>query len=682
MKLDFKKIIRRNSKIKFKIDFENKEIYDYQNQKIYFCSIESFPILSGSKINQLKCIGEITELINKLNAPVQIISYDETIFANQKAIKIKKFILITKNINDLQKIIKYQKCMELSFEEKLIILSKYFNNIKHSHIEKEKDGVTVDGHKWNFLLANEFLIDQPLAFISKFIYQYDCNYSLKIEYLNSEKLLKNQLQNSFNCCDDDLETEKYQVLIDMFNNKEKLIKLTYQLSFKDEAINKIDEVLDNFLYIGIKYRKNYFQAHKSFYQQVPINSLMDKDSVKYSVASNIGYAFPFYSEKLIDQRPNIFIGNSINTKEPILYNNFSSNYNRINSNELILGSSGCGKTTLLMQLIYFRNKQNYHQYIIDVEGKQLKKLTKTLEGLVIDGTKLIINPLQIRNFDTINPLLEHMQFLRSFFKAYNNQSFISDWHYNFLESIIEKVYNDFGINKDTSIQEFKNISVDKYPRLIDIYDEINKQYKVNNEIKYQECLNFLYPLTHGIDAVLFNQYTNFTFDKDLVCFDLSLFESNSEQKNLKCQYFNILSYIWSTITSKKINTHYQVYFDEFNVLIDPRFIDGIAFIKNISKRIRKYNAGLTCATQQIADLFVEDEHNIGNSILGNSCNQFIFKIGDLNRKVDININNKEINDFVHNANRGCCLLRIGSEYQVPIKIVIEDELLKIFKKCE
>lgn len=82
--------------------------------------------------------------------------------------------------------------------------------------------------------------------------------------------------------------------------------------------------------------------------------------------------------------PPVYIGNTIQTNGVVFYDNFTKKDDRSNYNEFVIGNSGMGKTFFLMWLIYNRCGLGYKQYILDVEGKELNKLTYELGGANID----------------------------------------------------------------------------------------------------------------------------------------------------------------------------------------------------------------------------------------------------------------------------------------------------------
>lgn len=483
----------------------------------------------------------------------------------------------------------------------------------------------------------------------------------------------------------------------------------------DARCREIDDFAKQF---NIRLREALHQPKEMFDLTAPICRNNVENYMMETTADTMGYLYPFVFEALYDRTaelddegeikyhfPPIYIGNTINTNGVVFYDNFNRTDERTNSNEFIVGMAGMGKTLFIMWLIKQRYALGYRQYIIDVEGKELHKLTYSLGGENINcsnGTMGRINPLHIRfnipdsedndskvPLTHIYPLAEHIRFLRAFFNAYKGSAKddIRLLHDNMIEKALETVYKRVGIDYHTNAQyiidHYKN---DDYPIMQDLYDELNTMLEKSQKEKIpdrseitrlKECIAFIEPMAQGADASIFNGCTNINLENKLLNFNLAGLQDNTDNKVLKTQYFNVLSFVWTNILSNPLKERQQLYADEFSVIMDPRYLDIMMYFQTIERRIRKYWGGLTVATQQVSDVLKDSVKDQGEAIIEQSTYQFYFGLGvnglEFFKSTNL-IPNSEI-EFVEFAKRGECYAKIGSQTAMRVQITLpEDEL--------
>ena len=175
-----------------------------------------------------------------------------------------------------------------------------------------------------------------------------------------------------------------------------------------------------------------------------------------------------------------------------------------------------------------------------------------------------INPLHIRfnipdqdtgsgkvPLEELQPLAQHIRFLRSFLNAYKgNSSEVGLLHDNIIEKAITSVYERCGITFETNARYIKdNYGNDDYPIFSDVYDTIQdwlknleKSDKVYPEEveRYKVCLAFLEPIAYGTDSNLFNGHTNIDLDSNLINFNISALQ---EKYGITCIGCSILQYL-------------------------------------------------------------------------------------------------------------------------------------------
>lgn len=486
-----------------------------------------------------------------------------------------------------------------------------------------------------------------------------------------------------------------------------------------KRVNAIAKDLDEqFANYGVRFADGVFEPLQLFNCTAPIlyNYPNKERFYKATTTETLAWMYPFVFEALYDSTvynnkvhyPPVYIGNTIQTNGVVFYDNFTKKDDRSNYNEFVVGKTGMGKTFFLMWLIFNRYGLGYKQYMIDVEGKELNKLTYHLHGVNIDcsnGDHGRINPLHIRfnvpdnvtgegkvPLTEIYPLSQHIRFLRSFLNAYKGDSKeIGILHDSIMEKAFIQVYKNMGITFETSAQEIlDNYGNEDYPIFSDVYTLIqqelkeveNKDYRDSSEIdRYKTCLAFLDPIANGADANLFNGYTNVDLSSNLINFDISALQDNTGSRVLATQYYNVLSYIWTDIISDPNNTRKQLYADEFSVIMDPRYLDIMMYFQTVIKRVRKYMAGFTSATQQINDVLKESVKEEGEAIIDMSAYQFYFGLGTegIEYFKKTNLIPESEQEFVQFANIGECYAKIGMSTAMRVFIQIDDETFNLFK---
>lgn len=520
------------------------------------------------------------------------------------------------------------------------------------------------------------------------------------------------------------------------------VRFSVSIRVKGESIEdvedyskEIDKKLDEF---AIYFRDGIYQQVEMFQHNSPICNNAIPEYMKTTTKDVMGWGYPFVFESLYDSvaedistsdkrinTPPVYLGNTIQTGGVMFYDNFTKKDDRSNYNEFIVGSSGFGKTFMVMWLIYMRFAIGYKQFIIDVEGKELHKLTHHLNGENINcsnGDKGRINPLQVRfiipddedssreddkkvPLNEIKPLSEHIRFTRNFFKAYKGEysaelGLLVD---NELENALIACYADKKITFDTTAEYLVNNFTNKdYPTMMDLYNKLNErlQTRISNyessnaeqkvyvdekEItRLKECIAFIEPLATGADSSIFNGYTNIDLSNKLICFNISGLSDNTANKVLQTQYYNIMSYIWTNIVSNPKHERQQIYADEFSVIMDPRNLDIMLFFQNIAKRIRKYFGGLTTATQQIDDVLKDSVKEQGKAIIANSCYEFYFglDVDDMEYIKTTNMLPESEMEFIKVAKIGQCYAKIGKATAMRVQITLPDETLHLFESMK
>ena len=358
----------------------------------------------------------------------------------------------------------------------------------------------------------------------------------------------------------------------------------------------------------------------------------------------------------------------------VIFNLWQKDSDRTNSNMVVVGSSGSGKSVAVKHIAY-NEIPNSKILIIDPEN-EYSYLCENLGGKIINcngGERGgILNPLQIRTDreENTNSLALHFQFLRTFFSILYPS--LQDMEFSTLELLLEELYEKFNITKNTDISKLKNTD---FPKLEDLYFFIEEKNKQSGNEIFEKILSLIRPICIGQSADIWNGYTNIDIDTDMTVFNTSSMHKFQEQYK-RAQYYNIMSYCWDFL-SRDVNERTILIADECHMLIDPNIPQTLEYLKNISKRARKYNASIIVITQSIEDFLNEKIRLYGQSLFTNSTYKLFFKLDGQDLKdvqETFKLTDKET-QLIYNAKIGEALFTAGIR-----KIFINMQIDKIEKE--
>lgn len=352
--------------------------------------------------------------------------------------------------------------------------------------------------------------------------------------------------------------------------------------------------------------------------------------------STIAGSFPFSASGLNDGTG--FIFGKDNAGGIILLDIWRRGGDRTNCNWTFLGAPGVGKTTGVKHMFLSEYALGTKIIIIDPE-REYKELCENLGGQWIncgggDGGR--INPLQIKvvppddedekdklfkdEGNGMGPLALHFQTLRTFFKLYFKD--LTSEEYADLEECLEELYFQRGIAYDTDISGFEN---SYYPLLSDLYDLIvdkSSQDNITEKQKdiYIKLAKLLRSCAKGADASLWNGHTTVEVKSDFIVLDT--FDLQDADETIKrTQYFNIFTWCWHQVAADR-EEKVLLGVDEAYLLVDPEVPQALQFMRNVSKRIRKYMGGLAVISHSAVDFLDPAVRRHGQALLDNPCFKF------------------------------------------------------------
>ena len=410
-----------------------------------------------------------------------------------------------------------------------------------------------------------------------------------------------------------------------------------------------------------------FQA---FWSAMPINTnLLSEYTYRESNTDVASSMFPFDNPEILDLKPRSDIeGINQDTGSLIAIDKFDRN-KTLNQNEVIIGTSGVGKTTYMIQKILRYAVQGYKIYIIDPEN-EYSKIVEKLGGAVLhlsSNSSHKINPLQIFSEELISEdekadsmyklVNEKIQRLKGFLETLKPD--INQVEKAIMDDIFQQAYKTSGILQYRHIDEIK---AEQWPTLKNVYDELEKL-KSSNAERFERVKDLYYILGSYVNGsnTLFNGITSVDLKSNIVSFDLKPLQSEHEVQ--AGAYLVTFQFLWDEITKERTQRK-KLFVDEFHFLTLHK--QSATFFHQAYKRFRKYNAGAIAGTQQIQDVIeghTDNGMNIGEAIIGNSFTKVFFGldgkgVDEVIAKLHMKFSDKE-RKLLNHRRQGQCLMIYG-----------------------
>jgi len=410
--------------------------------------------------------------------------------------------------------------------------------------------------------------------------------------------------------------------------------------------------------------------------------------------STIAGSYPFNSSGLNDGIGYIF--GKDNDGGIIIIDTWKRGGDRTNSNWTILGIPGVGKSSTVKHILLNEYAQGTKIIIIDPE-REYKELCENLGGQWINcggGKGGRINPLQVKDVPVdddedeqlykdegkgMGPLALHMQTLRTFFRLYLKN--LDDIDRALLEEVLEELYFSKGITYDT---DTANISNEQYPIMEELYKLlINKskdeQIPEKRRNKYDDLALLLRSSAIGADSSIWNGYTTIQSNSDFIVLDTHDLQEADETIK-RTQYFNILTWAWQQ-ASRNREEKLLLGIDEAYLIVDPEVPQALQFVRNFSKRIRKYTGGLAVISHSVVDFLDDKIKRYGQALLDNATFKFFMGTDGKNLKelTDLMDLTEAEQEMLAKKKRGHGLLMAGSK-RIHAIVELDDFELKLFGK--
>ncbi len=330
---------------------------------------------------------------------------------------------------------------------------------------------------------------------------------------------------------------------------------------------------------------------------------------------------------------------------PVFIDFFRRDSERVNSNMVIVGKSGSGKSYATKSLLSNLAADDCKVFILDPEN-EYTELAENLHGKFINvGNSQFgrLNPFQIitaLDDDEIGgsavsgSYATHLQFLEEFFRQILPDCDKDALEY--LNSLVDRMYTNKGITGETDLSR---LDPEDYPVFDDLYDTVLSEFQQSDNEYIRTILRTLMNYvakfsTGGRNANIWNGPSTVTTDENFTVFNFQSLISNRNSTIANAQMLLVLKYIDNEIIKNRdYNTKYGLHrkivvvIDEAHVFIDTKFPVALDFMFQLAKRIRKYNGMQIVITQNIKDFVGSEDIARKSTAIINACQySFIFAL--------------------------------------------------------
>ncbi|MBR1566573.1 MAG: DUF87 domain-containing protein, partial [Oscillospiraceae bacterium] len=398
---------------------------------------------------------------------------------------------------------------------------------------------------------------------------------------------------------------------------------------KQPPMSALPNIADMKKTIRRSWQEQSFRLTGMDFEQVPafigsqISGLDPMEKTGRGIPSNtVAACYPWIFAHISDEG-----GVKLGTNDgiPVFINFFRRDSERVNSNMVIVGKSGSGKSYATKSILSNLAADDAKIFILDPEN-EYQELADNLHGKIINvGNAQYgrLNPFHIITALDDDEAGEgapsgsyatHLQFLEEFFRQILPDCEKDAMEY--LNTLLDRLYSDFNITAETDLSK---LAPEDYPIFDDLYDAILQEFQStdNDYIRtmLRTLMNYVAKFsTNGRNANIWNGPSTVTTDTNFTVFNFQSMLANRNTTIANAQMLLVLKYIDNEIIKNRdYNMKYGlkrkvvVVIDEAHVFIDTKFPIALDFMFQLAKRIRKYNGMQIVITQNIKDFVGTEE---------------------------------------------------------------------------
>ena len=494
---------------------------------------------------------------------------------------------------------------------------------------------------------------------------------------------RNRLKSGGDDVNDTVEAERnlqdvVEMLSNLHRNREPLLHCAVYVEMKARNLEALKELQSDiameFTRSKMTFERLTLRQKEGFYSVMPLGcNVFGEQYERVLPAMSAANLYPFNFSGKTDPE-GLYIGrDKYGTNILVDFDRRADD--KTNSNILILGNSGQGKSYLMKLILTNLRESGKRILCLDVEGEYQDLCVDGLGGCYIDfmSGQYLINPLEPKAwtdgldeidattpdaFKRVTRLSQHIAFLKDFFRSYKD---FDDVQIDTIEILLTKLYARFGIDDTT---DYAKKRPQDFPIMQDLYKLCEEEYQAfDHQRKYlyteetlrEVCLG-IHSMCVGSESKYFNGHSNITDDAFLVFGVKGIMDTNKKLKDV--MLFNILSYMSNQLLGIG-NTAASI--DELYMYLTN--MTAIEYIRNAMKRVRKKDSSIILASQNIEDFLIPEIREFTKPLFSIPTHQFLFNAGQINPREYMDALQVESAEFelIKYPERGTCLFRCGNE---------------------
>ncbi len=629
--------------------------------------------------------------------------------------------IFTRRVEGNQLLVFLKSTLSTDFDERDLDVVAENEKIRWACPDTVKFGVnnvTIDGEKYRGFTISDYPIEVPNAWMYPLFNLDESRVTINISPMDKYKaetlIDKSLIEMEIRAKKDMKSSKKIEIethmntlqrlLEGIKNSNENLFNVNVHIMAKESVKKEVRAVLKQ---NGFKFNENFARQVDTFISS-NVSRLDTLTQFERGIqTSTISAMFPFISNALQDER-GFYLGYN---QYPVFTNFFVRNNERVNSNMMIIGKSGGGKSFATKTLLTNFAADNTRVFILDPEN-EYEILCHNLGGKMIDvasSVSGIFNPfhiyatLEAEEGEANDAFSGHLQFLEQFFRVILPG--ITPDAFEVLNTLTVQLYKKKGIDKSTDIN---SLTAEDFPIFDDLIDVINEKLRTEkDEYLYhntQIVKTFIEKFaTGGRNSQLWNGPTSIKTNENFICFNFRSLISNRNETIANAQMLLVFKYLdGEIIKNRDFNLKYfaneeleedkrrvVVAVDEAHVFINKKYPIALDFMAQMAKRIRKYSGMQIIITQNIKDFVGTEEIATQSTAIINACQySLIFGLApnDMTDLISLYRNaggiNKEEQDSIVTARRGQAFIITGPMNRTTIQIEALNTTKELFQNAD